>query len=387
MQRPKCFYYITHRNNLKSILKSGILSRSHIKDRFFSFFTSVTSIHAQDVAKRKEKLFKEKSLWNYVNVYFQARNPMLYRVITKFQVQNIVVLEINPNIIEGKNVGVTDGNAASDYTQFFDNTQKGLNALDARQFQKDYWNQDDKRPLMAELLVYDSVPKEKITAIYTADKRVADDIRKEIGIGPLNIIPNPKMFFLPEYRNRITEKLTLAKGDMFFSQLQTFTVSVNTVGVMGKGLASRAKYQFPDVYVKYQDVCRQKKLSMGTPFLYKREVNFTNMLCEDTNTVVTENGSRWFLLFPTKNHWKTNSPIGGIEKGLQWLTENYKKMEMQSLAVPALGCGLGGLDWKDIGPLMCRYLDKMDIQSCIYLPIDKEIPSEQLQKNFLLELQ
>ena len=53
----------------------------------------------------------------------------------------------------------------------------------------------------------------------------------------------------------VMENLTLVKGDMFFSGLQTLTVSVNTKGVMGRGLASRAKYQFPDVYIYYQDSC------------------------------------------------------------------------------------------------------------------------------------
>ena len=152
---------------------------------------------------------------------------------------------------------------------------------------------------------------------------------------------------------------------------------------MGKGLASRAKYQFPDVYVKYQDLCRQKKLKMGTPVLYKREENFEKTLLEDKTSITTENGSRWFLLFPTKTHWKTSSPLEGIEQGLQWFKSNYQTLGIKSLALPSLGCGLGGLDWKQVGPLMCRYLNQMDIQnSFIYLPNEKTIPREQLERQF-----
>ena len=219
----------------------------------------------------------------------------------------------------------------------------------------------------------------------------------------LNIMPNPKMFFCSEYEQVIfpdpaletesgkeTEnqaRITLKKGDMFFSKMQTFTISVNTVGVMGKGLALRAKHQFPDVYVLYQDLCRQRKLKMGVPYLYKRSSNFISTLIEDVPSVastVTENGHRWFLLFPTKNHWREKSPVAGIEKGLKWLVDNYKTRGIKSLALPALGCGLGGLDWKEIGPLMCKYLQKMEIPSAIYLPLEKQIPKEQLQPEFLL---
>ena len=100
--------------------------------------------------------------------------------------------------------------------------------------------------------------------------------------------------------------------------------------------------------------------------------------------MTTENGSRWFLLFPTKNHWRENSLFKGIERGLQYLLDNYKKLDIKSIAMPSLGCGLGGLDWKDVGPLMCQYLKQMNIESHIYLPIEQRIPEEQLEPQFLL---
>jgi len=113
--------------------------------------------------------------------------------------------------------------------------------------------------------------------------------------------------------------------------------------------------------------------------------DFISSLMEDTTASVTENGQRWFLLFPTKNHWREKSPIEGIERGLQWLVENYKKLDISSIALPALGCGLGGLDWKDVGPLMCRYLSQTNLQSSIYLPLERPIPPEQLNPEFLLQ--
>ena len=389
MKRPQHFYYITHKDNLKSILKKGILSRNQIKNKILvklGLSKGMKSIHAEDIIEiRKNKKFKNRSLWDYTNLYFEVRNPMLYRVIQEFKENNIVVLQIKSELIAQGEVGMTDGNAASNETKFFEDINVGLSALDLKQFQKEYWNESDKRKLMAELLVYNSISPDKIIGIYTANEEIANQIRKDQNIGALNVMPNPKMFFQSEYQNKISENIVLKKGDMFFSQMQTFTISVNVVGVMGKGLASRAKYQFPDVYVLYQDLCRQKKLKMGIPYLYQRENNFEKSLSEDTKSIITENGHRWFLLFPTKNHWREKSPIEGIERGLQWLVENYKKLDISSIALPALGCGLGALDWKDVGPLMCKYLSQTNLKSSIYLPLERTLPPEQLKPEFLLQ--
>ena len=389
MKRPKHFYYITHKDNLKSILEKGILSRNKITNNILvklGWSKGIKSIHAEDIIQiRKSRKFKNRSLWDYANLYFEVRNPMLYRVIQEFKEDNIVVLQIKSDVINQDEVGITDGNAASSETEFFEDTEKGLSSLDLNQFQKEYWNDSDKRKLMAELLIPNNISPDKIMGIYVANGKIADQIRREQKTGALNVIPNRKMFFQPEYQNQISSNIILKKGDMFFSQMQTFTISVNVVGVMGKGLASRAKYQFPDVYVLYQDICRQRQLKMGIPYLYKRENNFEKSLLEDTKTITTENGHRWFLLFPTKNHWREKSPFDGIEKGLKWLVENYKKLGISSIALPALGCGLGGLDWKDVGPLMCQYLSQTDLQSSIYLPLERSIPEEQLKSEFLLK--
>jgi len=172
---------------------------------------------------------------------------------------------------------------------------------------------------------------------------------------------------------------------MFLSRMQTLTVSVNIVGVMGKGLASRAKYQFPDVYVFYQDLCKSGKLKMGKPYLYKRESSLDFILVDEPEKLPNFNLQTWFLLFPTKRHWRQFADIRGIEEGLKWLLNNYKDEGIRSLAIPALGCGLGWLEWGYVGPILCKYLSKMEIPVKLYLPMEKRIPDEQLDKKFLLE--
>ena len=110
-----------------------------------------------------------------------------------------------------------------------------------------------------------------------------------------------------------------------------------------------------------------------------------NILFDKKNkdTIIDDDNYKKILLFPTKNHWKDQSDLTQIEKGLLWLVENYEKLGVTSLAIPALGCGNGGLEWKDVGPIMCRYLDKMKILTHVYLP-EKVVSPQYLSNEYLL---
>ena len=380
MRRPKHFYYVTHQDNLPSILKHGILSHSRIESEKIQ---TVRIYDDEIVSKRKEKILPSgDSLWSYANFYFQARNPMLYRVTREKDAKKIVVLQVNPDIINSQGALISDGNAANQRTQFYPADQ-GLPKLKEEVFKRQYWdeNDDSKRMIMAEILVPSHIAPDKIMSIFTAD----EETRKRVSCGQISIIPQPNIFFRPEYQHRLSHTIFLAKGDMFFSTAQTLAVSVNTVGIMGKGVASRAKYQFPDVYVYYQDACRRNTLKIGKPVLYKRAGDFEKTLSDESESLHSTNGERWFLLFPTKNHWRNNSSLDEIEKGLKWLVKNCQKEEIKSIAMPALGCGLGGLNWKEIGPLMCKYLSQLPIEkSIIYLPAEHQTPLEYLQPEFLM---
>lgn len=239
---------------------------------------------------------------------------------------------------------------------------------------------------MAECLIPDVISPSLIQAIYVGNRLAKERIGANNPGLKVPIIIEPKMFFLPSRGFSLTDNLRVAEGDMFFSRMQTLTVSVNVVGVMGKGLASRAKYQFPDVYVYYQDLCRKRKLQMGKPQLYKREGSFEHELADEPLSLVNNNLEKWFLLFPTKQHWRDIADIKGIADGLQWLVNNYNKEGIKSLAIPALGCGLGRLAWHEVGPLMCKYLKIINIPVAIYLPTENKISDEELSKEFLLAL-
>ncbi len=384
----KGLYYITHIDNLASILRHGILSHRQVEAQKIAF---KPVYNAEIVAHRAQRQTPDKKrLWDYANVYFQPRNPMLYKVLSETDKKNVVILGVKPQVLETKGAFIALGNAAHSLSTLVD-IKNGLKTINGEYWpviNSDWWKTEDgtKRKIMAECLVPNGISPDEIHSVYVTNANVAENVRGILaGVArPVEVVVEPHMFFQPNRQGRLTNRLSWVDGDMFFSQMQTLTVSVNTVGVMGKGLASRAKYQFPDMYVIYQDVCKDKSLQMGKPYLYKREGSLDEDLADEPFSLPNLNANKWFLLFPTKNHWKEGSDRAGIEKGLQWLVENYKAEGIQSIALPALGCGLGGLDWKDIGPLMAKYLARMDVQASIYLPQGQPIDPQFLTKEFLL---
>ncbi|WP_072620453.1 DarT ssDNA thymidine ADP-ribosyltransferase family protein [Spirulina major] len=387
-------YYITHVDNIISILQHGILSHAAVEAQDIK--PSVI-YNSSVIDKRKKKEIEGKSLWYFANLYFQPRNAMLYSLIrSRLEHSDLAIIFLEKSILDRNDIFISNGNAAHQETRI-------LPIREARQyFQKlkeqvdqEWWNDHDgsKRKLMAECLVPDRVAPDYIQGIYVSTakvlekvkKRLKDQLKLGVSIDRITISSDPKLFFKPNSRAKI-KNISIVQGDMFFSQLQTLTVSVNCVGVMGKGLASTAKYRFPDVYVAYQDLCRSKEIVMGRPYLYKREISaFDDLRDKDLSDDRTgSNLPTWFLLFPTKNHWRNQSSLTDIEQGMQWLVDNYKDQEIQSLAMPALGCGLGGLSWETVGPLMCSFLAQMDINCAVYLPSESEIPQAWVTPEFLL---
>jgi O-acetyl-ADP-ribose deacetylase (regulator of RNase III) len=383
--RVEGLYYITHIDNVPSILEHGILCHSRIEDEEIPY----TPVYDKGIVANRRAIATPdgRNLWSFANLYFQPRNPMLYRVLHEKPANDIAVLAVQPSILGQPDIFISTGNAAHSLSEILP-ASKGVKVVPQirRETDKDWWTEADgsKRKIMAECLVPGSVPPDLIQTIYVASHEAAARVKATPQALGRAVIPEPRMFFQPFRRTDLTPLLSIVEGDMFFSRMQTLTVSVNTVGVMGKGVASRAKYQFPDVYVVYQDVCRSPKLRMGRPYLYKREISFENDLADEPFTLANANSETWFLLFATKRHWRQPADIHGIEEGVRWLADNYKSEGIKSLALPALGCGLGWLEWRDVGPVICRPLSALDIQVQIYLPVEKKIPDELLTRAFLL---
>jgi len=386
--RFRGLYYITHIDNIPSILARGILAHECVETEHIEY----TPIYDKQIVenRRIKKAPNGRSLLSFANLYFQPRNPMLYRVVCEKSEDNIAILAVQAReIVKREDVFISTGNAASALSDICSASQhkktvahiaKGITNME-------WWTDTDgsKRKIMAECLVPEVISPRYIQEIYVANHQAASKVNEMLGQSSLQVIPEPHMFFQPYKKSDLTPHLSVVQGDMFFSRMHTLTVSVNCVGVMGKGLASRAKYQFPDVYVYYQDLCRKRQLEMGKPYLYKRESSFDYQLADEPSILSNANSETWFLLFPTKHHWRERADIHGIERGLQWLQDNYSKKGVRSLALPALGCGLGKLEWRDVGPLLCKYLFTLNIPVWVYLPAEREIPEGLLSRDFLLK--
>jgi O-acetyl-ADP-ribose deacetylase (regulator of RNase III) len=138
------------------------------------------------------------------------------------------------------------------------------------------------------------------------------------------------------------------EGNLLQSPAQVFVNTVNTVGVMGRGIALDFKRLYPEMYEEYRDLCEKGELRIGTLWLYK-------------------SANKWVLNFPTKQHWRQPSRPQFIEAGLRKFASNYDKYGIYSIAFPALGCGNGQLDFAtQVKPLMEKYLRNLPIEVFIY---------------------
>lgn len=143
--------------------------------------------------------------------------------------------------------------------------------------------------------------------------------------------------------------LTYVVGDLFQSPAQVLVNTVNTVGVMGKGLAKEFKQIFPEMFTRYQEYCEKGLFRVGQLWLY-------------------QSPRKWVLNFPTKEHWRSPSRPEYIEAGLQKFVSTYAQRGIFSVSFPMLGCGNGELDWDtQVRPLMEAYLRDLPIDVYVHL--------------------
>lgn len=143
--------------------------------------------------------------------------------------------------------------------------------------------------------------------------------------------------------------ITYVMGDIFESPARVLVNTVNTVGVMGKGIAKQYKEIYPEMFKQYQYLCEKQLFAMGQLWLYKTQ-------------------NKWVLSFPTKQHWRQPSKLEYIEAGLKKFVATYSEKGITSIAFPALGCGNGDLNWEQqVQPLMEAYLKNLPIDVYIYL--------------------
>jgi len=148
--------------------------------------------------------------------------------------------------------------------------------------------------------------------------------------------------------------LQLVKGDILKADTEALVNTVNCVGVMGRGIALQFRKAFPGNFKAYKSACDKKQLHPGMMFVYDLN-RFQN--------------PRYVINFPTKRHWKGKSKIEDIESGLEALVWEIRKRNIRSVAIPPLGCGLGGLDWNHVKQIIEKaFLALTGVHVLLYEP-------------------
>lgn len=152
------------------------------------------------------------------------------------------------------------------------------------------------------------------------------------------------------------------EGNILEAEVEALVNTVNTVGVMGKGIALQFKKAFPVMFEDYERACEEGKVSLGRMHVFDRGDMFN---------------PKYIINFPTKKHWKGKSKIADIQAGLEDLVQVVKRLGIQSIAVPPLGCGHGGLNWADVQPLIVEAFQELpDVLVLIYQPSGAPAPEK-----------
>jgi len=142
-------------------------------------------------------------------------------------------------------------------------------------------------------------------------------------------------------------------GNLLHAQVDALVNTVNTVGVMGKGVALQFKQAFPANFTAYKRACDLGEVRIGRMFVYDSS---------------RRGPHRYIINFPTKQHGRSKSRLQDIEAGLHDLVRLINELSITSIAVPALGCGNGGLNWNDVYPLIERALRPLPVRAIVYPP-------------------
>jgi len=157
-------------------------------------------------------------------------------------------------------------------------------------------------------------------------------------------------------------------GNLLDADTQALVNTVNTVGVMGKGIALQFKHAFPENFKRYAEVCARGELKPGVLL---------------TTVEHTTQGDRIIINFPTKVEYFRKSSYAYIEAGLKALVRLIAEQGITSIAVPPLGCGHGGLRWEKVKPMIEEHLGPLPIRVVLYEPSDavKEVLRKELVKD------
>jgi O-acetyl-ADP-ribose deacetylase (regulator of RNase III) len=149
--------------------------------------------------------------------------------------------------------------------------------------------------------------------------------------------------------------IELTQGNLLEAPVEALVNTVNTEGIMGKGIALQFKQAYPEMFRAYEQACKAGEVKLGKIQVY------------DLGGLA--GGPKWIINFPTKGHWKSKSRISDVEEGLKDLVLTIRRLHISSIALPPLGCGNGGLNWGEVRPLIESSLAEFnDVRVLVFAP-------------------
>jgi len=148
--------------------------------------------------------------------------------------------------------------------------------------------------------------------------------------------------------------IELTSGDLLGADTEAVVNTVNTEGVMGKGIALQFKKAYPKMFEVYREAARAGQIRLGRVQVW------------DTGQI---SGPKYVINFPTKGHWRSRSRLADIDEGLVDLIHVVRRLGIESIAVPPLGCGNGGLAWRDVKPrIIAAFAQVPDVHVLLFAP-------------------
>lgn len=159
--------------------------------------------------------------------------------------------------------------------------------------------------------------------------------------------------------------ITETEGNLLRADVEALVNTVNTVGVMGKGIALQFKRAYPEMFKAYSRAAKAGEIQPGRVHVW------------ETGSLT---GPRYIINFPTKRHWRSPSRLEDIETGLADLARVLSERGIASVAVPPLGCGNGGLPWATVRPLILDELGGLDVEVQLFVPAGAPKATEMIDR-------
>ncbi len=151
--------------------------------------------------------------------------------------------------------------------------------------------------------------------------------------------------------------ITFKTGNIFEEDIEAIVNTVNCIGIMGRGIALQFKKKYPANFKAYAEAAKHNEIIPGKMFVFENNKN---------------SSPKYIINFPTKRHWRDKSRISDIQSGLHALAKTIQKEKIQSIAIPPLGCGLGGLNWGEVRQLILNTFEKLpDINIIVFEPSEQ----------------